>query len=71
MMYFAQDGSFGDATGLLTLSPEWFASLPEDIQENISYLGDGARYAYVDHLAKDLHKNGFATCQTCQILLGA
>lgn len=70
MMYFAQDGSYGDATGLLTLSPEWFTSLPEDIQENIEAL-DGSRYAYVAHLAMDLHKNGFATCQTCQILIGA
>lgn len=69
MIYFSLDGSYGDATNLLTISQEWLRGLPLDVQENIANIGDSYRYDYVEHLAKDLHKDGFATCETCEIHL--
>lgn len=71
MIYFSLDGSYGDATDLLTVEFEWWQALPEEVKGNINDLPDSARYDYVEHLVKspEDHTEGFDDCENCAVHL--
>ena len=49
-MYFAADGSYGDATGILIVPDYWYDGLPNELAQAINDCHENHRLDFVDHL---------------------